>query len=299
VCANDNCPGLDLSFTEVKTQLHPNNSCARYQLNRTWVATDACGLSASTNQIVRVFDTTPPVCVPPILPPSIDCLASLVPPPPDCRDDCSGVTVTRVDGILPGPLNCTESKILTFNWTACDACLNCITFNATVTVDFSSTPIIAPVPDNQVLECNPNTPAISTNGSDACFGEIAAITTVTTFPTACPLVRTDSYTFTIVNPCNISGQTATFNITYVDTLAPEFNVTLPENVTWQCNQIQPPPPVTGLDNCGVASVIFEEHEIEGSCSNAKTIVRTWTLRDCVGNTRNHSQYITVIDTIPP
>ena len=56
--ATDNCGALPtINFTEVKS----NVQCAnRFTLTRTWIATDACGNSATRKQIITVYDNQPP-----------------------------------------------------------------------------------------------------------------------------------------------------------------------------------------------------------------------------------------------
>jgi len=299
VCASDNCPGLSISFTEVRRQLHENPQCARYTLNRTWTAIDACGLTASTNQLISVFDNTPPVCVPPQTPDTINCLDLYTPPPPVCTDDCSNVTVVLSSSTLPGPLNCSASKILFFSWRATDACGNFVVFNASVEVTVTSTPIIQGVPGDSVLECTANAPLVNPNATDECFPQVSPIVNVQSVPGACPNIRTDFYTFTVVNPCGTPGQSANFSVKYVDTTAPTFNVTLPPNVTVQCDQIPAIPDISGLDICGAAAVSFRQTNTSGSCANSYTIFRTWTLSDCTGNNASYTQRIDVIDTTPP
>ena len=56
--ATDNCGAAPtINFTEVKS----NVQCAnRFTLTRTWVATDACGNSATRKQVITVYDNQPP-----------------------------------------------------------------------------------------------------------------------------------------------------------------------------------------------------------------------------------------------
>jgi hypothetical protein len=55
--ATDNCGTATVNYSEVKT----NVQCAnRYTLTRKWIATDACGNTASRTQIVNVYDNEPP-----------------------------------------------------------------------------------------------------------------------------------------------------------------------------------------------------------------------------------------------
>ncbi|RAK19080.1 gliding motility-associated-like protein, partial [Flavobacterium aquaticum] len=58
--------------------------------------------------------------------------------------------------------------------------------------------------------------------------------------------------------------------------------------------------LTATDNCGTATVTFNETstEVAGACANY-TITRTWTATDLCGNDIVHTQTITVQDTTDP
>jgi len=300
VCASDNCPGMRMQFAEVKTQLHSNPQCARYTLNRTWTALDACGNAQSTSQTVRVYDTTPPVCTHPVLPETIDCTQDLQPPAPNCTDDCSDVTLEAFPLELPGPLNCTESKILAFNWRASDACGNYIWINATVTVTVQAPPAIQGVPPVTILECTAPPPAIAPTVNDACFGALPATVALSTTPGPCAGIRNETYTFTVVNPCGLAGENVSITIQYVDNTAPEWTAALPENVTVQCDQIPEPTTLQASDNCpSDVNITFTETKVPGSCANSYQLIRKWTATDCAGHSLTHVQVITVVDTTPP
>ncbi len=58
--ATDNCGTATVAYTETTTA----GSCAgSYTLTRTWIATDACGLSTTHVQTITVQDTTAPTFV--------------------------------------------------------------------------------------------------------------------------------------------------------------------------------------------------------------------------------------------
>src|SRR5690606_924685 len=53
------------------------------------------------------------------------------------------------------------------------------------------------------------------------------------------------------------------------------------------------------DNCGNATVTFDETRVDGDCDNNFTLTRVWTATDACGNTTVHTQIITVNDDINP
>src|SRR5690606_22377254 len=53
------------------------------------------------------------------------------------------------------------------------------------------------------------------------------------------------------------------------------------------------------DNCGNATVTFDETRVDGDCDNNFTLTRVWTATDACGNETIHTQTITVNDDINP
>jgi gliding motility-associated-like protein len=75
----------------------------------------------------------------------------------------------------------------------------------------------------------------------------------------------------------------------------------PENITIEaCDVVPTAEDIISTSTCAITVVLVET--IEGdtdSCPTEYTITRTWTITDCVGNTREHVQVITIEDTIAP
>ena len=91
-----------------------------------------------------------------------------------------------------------------------------------------------------------------------------------------------------------------FTITVTDQSAPNFSSALPPDLTVDCPNVPAPATVTIFDNCDDQPVLeFEEADTYGSCAGGYTISRQWTARDAAGNSRTHSQTITVLDTLAP
>ncbi|WP_417236304.1 Ig-like domain-containing protein, partial [Bizionia paragorgiae] len=76
-------------------------------------------------------------------------------------------------------------------------------------------------------------------------------------------------------------------------------VTISDEITLECSDLQPAETLTATDNCGDAIVTFEEVRTDGSCENQYTLNRTWTATDTCGNTTTRTLTINVIDTTPP
>lgn len=93
-----------------------------------------------------------------------------------------------------------------------------------------------------------------------------------------------------------------FNITFVDTIPPEFDPdSLPGDITISCGEVIPPPGIIFTDNCDtdMTFLSFEETGEADVCAGG-IISRTWIATDPSGNTASHIQLVTVeADTVAP
>src|SRR5690606_25592339 len=75
---------------------------------------------------------------------------------------------------------------------------------------------------------------------------------------------------------------------------------LPANITYSCSsEVPAAATLTATDNCGTATVSFNETRVDGSCANSYILTRIWTATDACGNTTTHTQTITVKDEVVP
>src|SRR5690606_19111600 len=106
-------------------------------------------------------------------------------------------------------------------------------------------------------------------------------------------------TFTASDSCG-NASTVTADIIFNDSEAPVFNGALPQNASYSCaSQVPEAATLTATDNCGNATVTFDETRVDGDCDNNFTLTRVWTATDACGNTTVHTQIITVNDDINP
>ncbi len=156
-------------------------------------------------------------------------------------------------------------------------------------------------PVNVTVQCGPNPPPAQTGNP------VVNILTGNCSPT---ISYTDNNNG--LNGCNGTGffirtftatdgnYSATCNqtITKIDNTPPVING-VPANTTINCNSPIPPvPPVSATDNCGSATLTFQETSTQGG-SCGYTITRTWTATDACNNATSRSQVITVVDSTPP
>ncbi|HEY5510689.1 MAG TPA: HYR domain-containing protein, partial [Prolixibacteraceae bacterium] len=89
-------------------------------------------------------------------------------------------------------------------------------------------------------------------------------------------------------------------ITVNDNIQP--NLTLPPDIALSCEQ-SILPDVTGTatatDNCSPTTISSVDSQVFGSCGGNSVITRTWTAKDCSGNTVSGDQRITVTDNTKP
>ncbi|MDY2586523.1 HYR-like domain-containing protein, partial [Winogradskyella aquimaris] len=142
-----------------------------------------------------------------------------------------------------------------------------------------------------VFSNNPNY-----NASDDFNIASITYTDIITSADNCPLIV--ERTFTVTDNCN-NSETAVQIITVEDKEAPTFNEALPTDVTVECDAVPTAETLTASDNCGTATVTFEETTTAGTCDNDYTLTRTWTATDACGNETVHTQTITVQDTVAP
>ncbi len=289
VTASDNvggCAGVTIDYEELLTGPAGTGvpACVnQFRITRSWVATDACGNTASTVQLVMAAIPAPAVVT--------------------ATDNCSpapNVTLTETED--PGPQNCANSRILTRTWRATDVCNNTSTFTQTITVNDNTPPTITPVVGDISLVCaNLVAPAPVLTFSDNCtvvFMEMNESMLPLLTGEFCAnkfrLVRTWKATDGCGNVFN-TQQTVTVN----DVTAPVLS-NVPIDATVTCaNSIPAPAAVTASDFCGPVVLGFTEYTIPGTCNNRYSIVRLWRATDDCGNTATASQQITVIDNTVP
>jgi large repetitive protein len=300
VTVSDNCDSdVLVEFTEVRT----DGSCPdTYTLTRTWTATDNCGNSITHVQVISVEDTTAPVWDQ-VMPADITVECDGVPAAPavvTASDNCDSnvlveFTEVRTDG------SCPDTYTLIRTWTATDNCGNSITHIQTITVEDTTAPIWDQVmPVDITVECNvvPDPPAVVT-ATDNCDTDVTITFTEVRIDGAC----IDSYTltrnWTAYDNCG-NSITHIQTITVEDTTAPTWDQVMPVDITVECNVVPDPPAlVTATDNCGEATVTFEEVRTDGTCPFSYILTRTWTATDECENETVHVQTITVQDTTPP
>ncbi len=324
VTASDNCQGaIVVTFSEVEV----SGGCPnRFTLTRTWTAVDLAGNATSFVQTINVNDNVAPV---------VSCPAPLT---AQCSVDERPVYANLSEFNLAGGSasdNCGLSindfgmisqtnvgNVFTRTYRVTDQCGNAATCAQTITVLDTQAPVF--------LNC-PTGPVVVGNDADKCSAKVnwgipvavdnCGNPTVAQIsgPTSGSILAVGNYTV-VYRATDAAGNNVqcSFGVQVMDTQAPEFDadITMPNDTTVQCNSVPTNcvyhgplvcTPLTNADvsdNCGTATVSFAETSTQ--CSNQAqccfynyTVTRRWTATDAAGNTRVHTQVITVVDNTKP
>lgn len=286
--AVDNCGEVTISVVENTIA----GTCAgNYIINRTFTATDDCGNSTSDTQVITIVDTTAPVLT---IPADYTAECSDEHPMLDATatDNCGSVTITTESTTLPGA--CDSEYTIERTFTAVDDCGNVSTATQTITIVDTTIPVFTFVPANYTAECSAEQPMDDAVATDNC-GIVSVSEEQTTTEGTCVGEYTITRTFTAVDECGNSA-TATQLITIVDTTAP--TLTIPADITSECNENFAEAEATATDNCSDVTITVNE-TTDDTPSNGYILYREFIATDACGNTTSATQTITVIDSTPP
>ena len=293
--ATDDCDAaVAVSFADVE---QPGACPSSYSLLRTFTATDACGNTATANQVITVRDLTAPTFASVPAAVSVTCAEGLPADQPAVSDACDAdVAVVETTQRRPGA--CPSAYELVRTWTATDACGNAATASQVVTVTDDVAPVFADVPAATTVRCSDPLPSLQPTASDDCSSEVNVAETRETRPGACPngyeLVRT----FTATDACG-NVATAQQVVTVVDDTAPLIAGT-PANVMLACDEPLPTAQPTASDDCdGAVAVVETQLTEEGQCPGGYVLFRTFTATDACGNVATAQQVVTVEDRVAP
>jgi gliding motility-associated-like protein len=315
--ANPGCNANVIRTYTITEYADPDNNDIRNPGENTVLKTTTCP------QTININDTTAPVvtgaladsntngCSITDKPVAMTTVAELESAGVTILDNCTSdanLIVTSLDGTPSGTCPITFTRTYTIK----DACNNATTINQTININDTTTPVVTgtltPINLNGCPLSNPIETLITVamlelagvSISDNCTSDANLIvTSVDSNATGtCPITFTRTYT--IKDACN-NTKTTTQTINIIDTTPPDFSGILPQNITLECNQTVPSAAtLTATDNCaGLVTISFTEQNIPGTCPNNYTIVRTWVATDVCGNSKTHTQQITIQDTTPP
>jgi hypothetical protein len=324
--STDNCTAAnELVYAPTSTDY----TCANVGANNiSLTVTDAAGNTSTCVATVTVLDVTAPTFTCPA-PVTVSSCTSLVP------NVIAGLTANDACGIA----SITQSPTAGLDFGTVSGNTVIVTITVTdVNGNVTSCTVPVTIEDTQspVYQNCPTTMIMISNDADQCSAKLnwsipiatdnctlvsnvqtsgpasGSVVNITCPPTPSSIVYT-------ATDANGNTSTCAFQVMVVDTQKPEFDadITMPTNITVECNAVPTncvfhgnglctPLTVSDInDNCaGPLTVSFNEVSTKGTDPNAcsfysYTITRTWTATDCAGNSRQHTQVITVLDTTKP
>ncbi len=285
--ASDNCS----EFTLTSSTTSEDQSCG-YLTTTSWIATDACGNSATASQVIAFVDSVDPEFS--FIPESvtINCGEEFVLDTAIVNDDCSLVTLAWTDESL---FDCAGSYIRI--WRAFDGCGNQALESTVVTFIDTEAPVLVGIPSSTEGACGGTPISALVSAVDNCDSEVAVVLTEVSVPGNCGSVVT--YTWTATDNC---GNATTEERTYVltDTVGPDFSGPI-DTVFASCSDNLAELEISALvvtDACSqVATIDFVDEEIAADCG--AVVIRTYTATDGCGNTSTAQQVIILEDTTAP
>ncbi|MDO6792205.1 gliding motility-associated C-terminal domain-containing protein, partial [Tamlana sp. 1_MG-2023] len=295
--ATDNCdPNPIITYNDVRT----DGACTgTFTITRTWTATDFTGNSVSADQEISTSDTTAPEFDQSILPPDMVVECDNIPTAEilTATDNCGLATVKMNERKIDG--SCPSNYIIQRTYTATDDCGVSRSHIQTITVQDTKAPeFVEALPLQAItVECDAVPSPVILTATDICGTASVTVSDIRT-NNSCENNYTIARTWTAKDECGLTT-THTQIITVQDTTAPQFVETLPGDITVECDAIPDVIILTATDNCGDATVTYNDVKTIGSCINNYTIARTYTATDECGLTASHTQIITVQDTTAP
>lgn len=306
VIATDSCGGTP----EVVHTSDVRNSiiCAnRFNIVRTYTATDACGNTATCTQLITVFDDTPPMitCPPSV---TVECASEVEAADPGqvvATDNCGGTPTVTHGGDVITSMPCANTFIILRTYIATDSCGNTASCNQSIFVNDDTPPMIT-CPTNITVACAADVPPADTSSvivSDNCGGVInvdLVASSISAFVCENRFVVTRTYQAT-----DACGNTSVCDHVIVvnDTIPPVIDTCISDTTVTCASQIPPPntAELSATDNCGapVSFTVLTDSTTNDSCVNRFVVLRTYVALDDCGNSSTCVQTITVFDDVPP
>jgi gliding motility-associated-like protein len=280
------------------------NSCGLGNVIRTWTATDCAGNTTTTTQTITIQDNTPPTIDAPI-PADITVECGNLPAAQalNASDLCdNGLSSTGMPTDDQSGINSCGTGTIIRTWTATDCSGNSVTGSQMITVEDATDPVITNVPSDVTVECGNIPTANPLSASDNCDAALSS----TGMPNDDNSGINNCGTGTIIRTwsvmdCSGNSVTQSQTITVEDTGNPTI-LGVPGDVTVECGNIPVGNAINASDACDTGVTMTnaptDDNSGIGNCGTG-TIIRTWSVTDCSGNSATGTQTITVEDATPP
>jgi hypothetical protein len=266
---------------------------------RDYTVVDECGNVNTFQQIISLIDNVAPVITEGPADATYECdeeVPAASTSDVAAEDNCTEITINISEEIIDG--DCPQNFTIVRTYVAVDQCLNeSEPFVQTINVVDTTAPEFTFVAENVTIECDQDVPAGNAEAVDNC-GDVVITTSEEVFEGECANSFTIVRTYTATDECG-NETIATQNIFVVDTTAPEF-VSVPGEITIECDQDIPETMAEAVDNCGEVTILVSDEILESDCEQEYTILRTYIAVDACGNeSEPATQVIEVVDTTAP
>jgi large repetitive protein len=283
VCAGD----LEVSVSESTVE----GDCPQsYQIIRTFSAVDACGNSASAEQVITVSDTTAPVFGEQESEFSYECDSEVSYIEPSVSDNCGEVELSYSDELNEEGSPCAGSVIRT--WTAIDECGNSAQFVQTFHRVDTSAPVFAGEVEIE-LPCD-ESEGVFVTAADNCDEEVAISYEDVQVSGGCQgrIIRT----YTATDDCDNSASFVQI-ITLTDETAPAASG-VQESFTVECGDEYEVSAPSFSDNCD-DELWIESWSESANVDCAEVVTYYWSAEDNCENVTVVSTTVTIVDTTAP
>ncbi len=298
--ATDDCDD-DVLIT-FETEMMSGDCTSGAEIIRTWIATDNCGNTATTTQLITITDTEAPVFGVSYLEDiTAECDAIPQLEPLIAMDNCNDDITALPEEIAFASGPCEGTGISTIAWTATDACGNSATLTQKIILQDTTAPTFDNKPVDITIACDVNPVMPIVTASDNCSSYVDVSLEEIKEAQTCPHSYVIQRIWTASDAC---GNTATHvqKVTVQDLVAPILNG-VPQDIALDCGApIPDATTVTASDNCSAIENItinFDETSTQGNCPSNYTITRTWRAIDECGNETVATQQINVVDSGTP
>ncbi len=275
----------------------PGRSSNDYTITRTFIATDACGNTATASQVVTYEYSGIPAWTSVPVGVTLECGTVAPVQLATAHGGCGGslsVAFTDAVAIGCGP----GAFVITRTFSAIDSDGNQITATQTIRFEDKIAPVLIGVPANVTIGCGIIEPTAMPTASDVC-DDAPEVTVVRTLHLgSCVGTATIIREFTASDAC---GNTATASqvITIVNETQPSF-ASVPLDAAIECGASEPSELPTATDTCDpMPRLTVSTTSRPGSCAGESFLTRVFIASDACGNTRTASQLITVRDRTAP
>jgi hypothetical protein len=284
---SDNCGEVDIWYND---EFVSGGCTGRYI--RTYYAIDECQNLSEFQQIITLTDDIAPVVEDQPADFSVECNVAYVVPVVTFSDNCDEeldidlATSEAVEGCR---------RIVTYTYTATDNCNNTTSASVVVTITDTTAPEIFTFGggwyscDAELINFG------SATAQDNCDLEVQITHTDSREDGDCPNAYTNIRVFMAVDDCGNTSYDTVYTYIY-DDAAPEFTST-PDDINVECSNDVPVTSALAEDNCGGATVTYQDYFFEDNCYGYYE--RIFTAEDDCGNTSTYTQIIDIVDTQAP